>query len=110
MKNITVKINKRNLNALVRKTKFNYGGMFTSYGFIAIDFKTDRNNTAIFYETSIVSRNSWTNYPGFQIWNNRNTAKCKKKNVIADIEETIEDVIRDLGYSFPDVNFELIGW
>ena len=75
MKKVTVKINKRNLTGLINKTSFKYsGGMFVPYGFIAIDFKTDKNNTAKFYENTQVSANSWTNYPGYKVWNNNHSA------------------------------------
>lgn len=87
MRKITVKINRRNLTGLVNKTSFKYsGGMFTSYGFIAIEFKTDRNNTAKFYESCIVSRNSLVNYPGFKIWDN-GQEDWKKSEVLESCED-----------------------
>jgi len=108
---VTVKINKRNLTGLINKTSFKYsGGMFTSYGFIAIDFDIDKNNTAKFYEATIVSSNSWTNYPGFKIWNNNNE-DWRKSDVLKRCEENLmEEVLIELKMEYPKIIFELVGF
>jgi hypothetical protein len=110
MANITVKINKRNLTGLIRKKNFDNGGMFISYQFIALDFETDKNNTATFYENTQVSQNSWTNYPGEKVWDNMDSAKWLKSNIIAACEERMDYVISKLENRFPEINFELIGF
>ena len=106
----TVKINKRNLTGLINKTSFKYsGGMFTSYGFIAIDFDIDKNNTARFYESTQISASSWTNYPGFKIWNNYQE-DWKKSDVLERCEENLKEVLFDIEREYPEVNFELVGF
>ena len=111
MKNIVVKINKRNLNSLVRKNNFNNGGMFISYQFIAIDFKEDKSNTAKFYTSTQVSQNSWHNYPGIKIWDNKNEAKYKKAYVIAECEDyLLNDLLNELEYEFPNITFQFVNF
>lgn len=110
MKNVTVKINKRNLNSLIRKTSFNFGGMFISYSFIAIDFYTKKSNTATLYNSVQASQNSWTNYPGFKIWTNCNETKWLKSNVLTACVENLENVICELSANYPNINFKLIGF
>ncbi len=110
MKTLTVKINKRNLNALVRRESFKFsGGMFIPYAFIAIDFDTEKNNTARFYRSVQASSNSWTNYPGFKVWNNNND-DWTKSQVIEQVERNIYDVFIHLKIYYPNVNFELVNF
>lgn len=110
MKNVTVKINKRNLNAIVRNNNFKVsGGMFNPYQFLAIDFEVDKNNTAKFYESTQVSQNSWINYPGVKIWNNSQN-DWTKAEVIKEIEENLCEIKRELEYYSPNINFEFIGF
>ena len=110
MKAITVRINKRNLNAIVRKHNFHVsGGMFNPYQFIGMDFDTDKNNTATFYESTIVNSNNWTNYPGIKIWNN-NHEDWTKSQVLSQIEDDIKMYIDWASQDYPNVNFELIGF
>ena len=110
MSNVTVRINKRNLNALVRKESFKFsGGMFIPYAFIAIDIDIEKNNTATWYQSVQVSSNSWTNYPGYKVWNNDND-DWTKVQVIDQIERNIEDVLNDISNYYPNINFELVGF
>ena len=110
MGTITVKINKRNLNALVRKNNFHVsGGMFKPYQFIGMDFETDKDNIATFYESTIVTSNSWTNYPGIKIWNN-NHDDWTKAQVLEDIENEIVRLLDWASQDYPEINFELIGF
>jgi len=91
-KKVTVRINKRNITGLVRKESFKFsGGMFIPYSFIAINFNAEKDNTATFYMSTIVSSNSWTNYPGHKVWNNDN-GDWTKAQVIDQIERNIYDV------------------
>jgi len=111
MKKVTVKINKRNLTGLINKTSFKYsGGMFIPYAFIALDFETEKNNTAKFYESVQVSSNSWINYPGEKIWDN-NQDDWRKADVLERCEEGLMDyVLPELKHKYPNINFELIGF
>lgn len=110
MKKVIVRINKRNLNALIRKHNFHStGGMFTPYQFIGMDFNTDKDNTATFYESTIVSENSWTNYPGIKIWNNYQESWTKAQ-VLSRIENDIEMCLANYSYDYPEVEFKLIGF
>lgn len=110
MNNVTVRINKRNLNALVRKESFKYsGGMFIPYAFIAIDFDTEKDNTARWYQSVQVSSNSWTNYNGYKVWHNDND-DWTKAQVIDQIERNIEDALNDLSRYYPNVKFELVNF
>ena len=110
MKTITVSINKRNLNAIVRNHNFHVsGGMFNPYQFVGMQFDTDKNNIAKFYESTIVNSNSWTNYPGIKIWHNdhRNWTKAQ---VLAQIESEIKMHLDWASQNYPDVEFKLIGF
>lgn len=109
MEKFKIKVNRRNLTGLVRKTKFDNGGMFISYQFIAIEFELLKNSTAKFYESTQVSQNSWTNYPGIKIWNNANLSKWNKKDVIESCENYIvERLEHDLNAMyFEDDNIEI---
>jgi len=89
MKNVTVTVNKRNLNAVVRKSNFNNNGTFVSYQFIGIIFNLTKDSTAKFYESTQASENSWTNNPGIKIWDNDNNATYKKSAVLEECEEFI---------------------
>ena len=111
MKTVTLKINKRNLNAIIRKTNFKVsGGMFNPYQFIAINFDTEKDNTATFYESTIVSSNSWTNYPGTKIWNN-GQSDWTKAEVFARIEDTIEEILNDeIAFQYPNIKLEFINF
>jgi hypothetical protein len=110
MSNITVKINKRNLNALVRRESFRFsGGMFIPYAFIAVEFDTEKDNTARFYMSVLASSNSWTNYPGIKVWNNNND-DWTKAQVIDLVERNIDDILNDLSNYYPEVNFELVNF
>lgn len=111
MKKVTVKINKRNLTGLINKTSFKYsGGMFTPYAFIAVDFDTEKSNTAKFYESVQVNSNSWTNYPGTKIWDN-NQEDWKRSEVLERCEETlIGYVLPELELTNPEINFKLVGF
>lgn len=110
MARITVKINKRNLTGLINKTSFIYSrGTFTSYGFIAVYFETGKNNTAGFYEAVEASANSWTNYPGFKIWDNR-SKDWKKADVLERCEKNLIEYIEEMRIDYPEINFELIGF
>lgn len=111
MKTIKVKINKRNLNSLVRKTCFSYGGMFISYGFITIDCRTDKDNTATFYAAKIPTSNSWSNYPGRKIWSNKNCAKYKKSEVLEECVSFLkEQFLIEVAPDFPEVKFVFVGF
>lgn len=109
-KKIIVKINKRNLTGLINRTNFKNGGMFISYQFIAIDFDTTKNNTAKFYENRQVNENSWINYPGHKIWNNKNCSKYKKSDVLKEIEEMFDYYISEISMLYPNIKFELINF
>ena len=69
MEKIKIFIDKRKLNALIRKHNFHNK---YNYQFIGMEFDTDKNNTAKFYESTQVSENSWTNYQGIKLWHNYN--------------------------------------
>ena len=107
----TVKINLRNLNALIRKTSFRQSsGMYNLYQFIAIEFDTKKNNTARFYENTQVSASSWTNYPGIKIWENHEESWTKDDVLEACIEGVKRQVDETCFEIYPDINFELIGF
>lgn len=89
-----VRINIRNLSGLIRKTSFNNSGMFISYQFIAVAIGS--NGKPYFYQSRQASSNSWTNYPGAKIWNNKNQAVCRKQNVLSDAKENLERALEEL--------------
>jgi len=107
---ITVKINKRNLNALVRKTNFNNGGMFISFQMIVLDFTGEANNTAWFYESTQASQNSYTNYSGLKIWDNANETNWVKREVLESIEENVHHIKNELEMYYPNINFKFINF
>lgn len=110
MKKIIVKINMRNLNAIVRKHNFRQsGGQFNTYQFIGMKFETDKNNTAIFYESTLVSKNSWTNFPGIKIWEN-NQEGWTKEQVLNRIEGDLNMYLDWASQDYSKVEFKLIGF
>ena len=95
------------MNAVVKNNSLNTGGMFVPYQFIAMDFKTDKSNTATFYHSVQASSNSRTNYPGSKVWTS-NSAKNPKSAVLDWIEGNMKNVIDELEQYYPEIKFEVV--
>jgi hypothetical protein len=111
MEPITVTIDKKKIDSLVKKESFNSSGSFVPYMFIGMYFAMDRDTTAVFYANTQPSENSWTNFPGEKMWENHGNARNKKSDIIAEIESNIKEWIKfRLTPDYFHINFELINF
>lgn len=76
----TLELKESAVRTFVKKNSFSTKGMFTPYQFIAV--AKDENGKAYLYHSIQPSSNSWTNYPGRKIWDNKNESVNKKKDVL----------------------------